>query len=549
MSFKPRKYQQECFDNVRRLMRYQMKDLPSLGIDGLFYDLEKCEDLEARVKKIMIVSPPRSGKGSVAMKFVADAYNAGSRVLVWVHRTLLCEDLGERLTSQMGVPASAVGYIMAGKKERRNCRIQIASVSTAIRRDISWFDADLRVTDECHRLLSAGQRELEQIHSDKFLIGFTATPYRLGKKQDFSEVFDCGIQLTTYMALEEKRFLVPCTVYEPAGAASMEGVKIRAGEYVQNEMEKKFMEDRMYGALYGEWMKYTRGKMPTAIYNVSKAHNNAVADFFRSKGVSVAVIDDTTKEGERNEILAKFNKGIFCENPIMVLCSIAVLVEGFDSPTMLCSILNYATKSRSKFLQSALRVSTPCWGPDGDWLRLPDGRYYKDKCLILDMGANVRNHCMIQAYDAFGFQMDGQPKKGEAPTKVCPECRKIVYASYPKCPHCGYEFPIEKKKDKKKFLDEVGMQEINADKHWQNLILKMPSDSVWTAHAGFLRVIALVRGYKPGWVYEALNARGEYTHDGTPEAWAKFYAWLKVKEREKGMSQVYDRMKNRVVKK
>lgn len=552
MGFTPRKYQQECFDNVRLLMRHRIGDLPNLKkqIPGLFFTIPEGADLNRPIKKIMIISPPRSGKGSVAMKFAADAYNAGSKVLSWVHRNYLVDDLGNRLWEQMGVPRNSVGYIVSGKKQDLRKRIQMASVATAIRRDISEFDADLRITDECHRILSEGQRMLEEAHSDKHLIGFTATPYRLGKKQDFSEVFDCGIQLTTYMELQEQRFLVPVTVYEPGGLANTDGVRIRAGEFAQNDLERVYMEERLYGSLYHEWMKLTRGKMPTAIYNVSKNHNNAVAEFFRNKGVNVAVIDDSTKKADRDRILKKFQKGIFTEDPIMVLCSIMTLTEGFDSPTMLCSILNYKTKSLSKLLQSALRVNTPCFNEDySDWLKV-DGRYYKENCIIIDMGANFTSHgLMIEMYDAFGFEMDGKPKKGQPPVKKCPECIKVIYASYTKCPHCGHVFPVEKKVDKKKFLDEVGLQEMNKDKHWQNMILKMPADKVWSAHAGFLRVIALVRGYKPSWAYQALKDRGEYEHDGSPEAWAKFYSWIKQKEIEKGMNKVYERMKERQIKK
>lgn len=569
--FDPRPYQQRCFDVVKRLMKHRIGDLPELKkeIPDLFFKINEGDDLNRPIKKIMVVSPPRSGKGSVAMKFAADAYNAGSKVLSWVHRNELVEDLGERLSDQMGVPKNSVGYIMSGVKQQESARIQMASVMTAIRRDLDWFEPKIRITDECHRLLSGSQRKLEELHPDSYLLGFTATPYRLGKNQDFSEIFDCGIQLVTYMELEEKRFLVPVTVYEPAGIASMEGVRIRMGDYVQSDLEKKFMEERLYGALFKEWKMKTGGTMPTAIYNVSKKHNDAVADFFRRRGVNVAVIDDSTPKKDkwvtengkqvlklgRRSILKKFQKGIFCEDPIMVLCSIAVLVEGFDAPAMLCSVLNYRTKSKTKFLQSALRVNTPYWNKDrSDWYKLPSGKYYKDKCIILDMGGNTRLHGMIETYDAFGFTMDGKPKEGQAPTKRCPgvedsECDRIIYASAKVCPHCGYEFPIKPKEDKKKFVDEVGMQEVKRDRHWKNVIIKMSTEQVWGAHPGFLRTISAVRGFQSQWAYHVCVDRGLYNaHDGSSDGWKEFYKWIYGQEKKVRMDKVYERLKKQSIK-
>lgn len=525
-------------------------DLPNTKMEGLSYHITEDTDLSKRVKSIMVCSAPGSGKGSVIAHLAAIAYNAGSKVLIWVHRTELCEDLGGRLTKQMGVPKSAIGYIMSGVKERRNCRIQIASVMTKIRRDTDWLSPDLILTDECHRILSNSQLELLSRHENTFMVGFTATPFRMDKKRQFSEVFDCLIQLTTYMKLVEQRFLLPTKVLAPAGTASLDGVRIRMGEYVQDDLEKAFMEERLYSALFNEWKKVTGGKMQTMVFNVSKKHNNAVNDFFKKMGVRCESVDDSTPRAERDRIVKKFKEGPFVDDPILVLNSIQVFTEGIDSPFCKVAILNYSSKSPTKYFQSAMRAGRPVWGKDGDWLRLENGRYYKEKVIIIDLGGNTLRHGMLDSYDAFGFDLSGQQKKGEAPTKVCPECRSVIYASYKQCPPpCGYVFPLEEKKDKKKLLDEVGLEELNKDKHWQRMILNMPADKVWSAHAGFLRVIALVRGYKPSWAYQALKDRGEYEHDGSPEAWAKFYQWIKEKEKEKGMSKVYERMKARQISK
>lgn len=554
MNFKPRDYQQECFDNVRFLMSKNAIDLPELKVKGLSFDKETISDRQ--IKSVMVASAPGSGKGDMLCWLAYAAWVKGGTVLIWVHRNELCRDLAERLHKKFGVPKQSIGYIMSGVKENRKLRIQIASVMTKIRRDTDWLAPTVVLTDECHRILSDSQRTLLRRVPDARLVGFTATPYVTGssKKEGFEKVFDCMIQLTTYSELVAKKFLLPSVVYAPAGTASMDGVKIRMGDYDQSDLEKAFMEERLYAALFKEWKRVTGGKQQTMIFNVTQKHNKAVNDFFRKHGVNAVAIDDKTPASEREKLIKKFKEGPFVEDPIHVICSVMLFTEGIDSPYCKVAVLNYSTKSPIKYFQSSMRAGRPVWNSDhSDWLRLENGKYYKDKVVVIDLGGNTLTHGMIDFYDALGFEMNGRRRKGEAPTKICPndDCRRVIFASYQKCPHCGHEFPKEVKKDKKKYLDEVGLQELNGDKALQKMILGMSQEQIWTCHAGYLRVIALTKGYQPSWCYHVLRDRGEYL-DGdekAPNDWAVFYEYLASAEKMKGMASVYDRMKGRQISK
>jgi len=59
----------------------------------------------------------------------------------------------------------------------------------------------------------------------------------------------------------------------------------------------------------------------------------------------------------------------------------------------------------------------------------------------LDFAGNIERHGPIDLIEG----KKPKTKKGEAPTKVCPECDEILHASVPECLACGYEFPREER--------------------------------------------------------------------------------------------------------
>lgn len=536
MSFNLRPRQKECVDKVRSLIR------------------------EGK-KSILIVGPPGVGKGSLISYFTSNAVLKGNGVLQFVHKRDLVFNLADRLKKQFKIES---GIILPGFKPEKKRLSQIGSVQTLTRRELEWLKnfVKLVIGDESHRMLTPTQLKLY----DEFVcalnglglpaLWFTATPFRpKSDKKKFSDYCDAIVQFTTYRQEMEDRFLVPTDVVSPVGAASMDGVKLRIkfGEkdFDEEEMSRRFSEERVVKALFKRWKEYTGGKMQTCIFNVDKSHNKTVYEYFKSQGVSCASIDEDTPIPERDRILRKYQEGPFCENPIMVLMNIAILAEGIDNQWIKCVIQNYSSLSFTKYVQTTARGSRTCWNDDySDWLKI-DGKYYKEKLLVLDLGGNTLRHGKLEDYDVVPFDLSGQKPPGEAPTKECKECHRIIYASYRECPHCGYVFPVQEKKDKKKYLDEVEMERLDGDKALQKMILGMSQEQIWTCHAGYLRVIALTKGYQPSWCYHVLRDRGEYL-DGdekAPNDWAAFYKYLAANEKMKGMTTVYERMKNRQISK
>lgn len=550
MNFKPRDYQQYGFDAARTLFRTKLSELRNLDLRGLSFDPEAFPEDDRLVKRIMVTGVPGAGKGDLLCWMASEAWKNGGTVLLWVHRVELCEDLGDRMHRAFGIPKSEIGYIMSGRPENHQARIQIASVATKIRRITDWLLPTLILTDECHRILSPSQRSLINRYPEVRLIGVTATPFLSGssKKEGFEKVFDCLVQFTTYMELVGKRFLLPTVVYEPDGRANTEGVKIRIGDYVQDELERAFMEEKLYAALFSEWKRITGGKMATMIFNVSRKHNNAVNDFFVKHGVNAVAIDDKTPTKEREALIRKFKEGPFTDNPIMVINSIMLFTEGIDAPMCKVAVLNYKTLSAVKYFQSAMRAGRPVWNSDySDWLRLENGKYYKEKVIIIDLGGNTHTHGMIDTYDALGFDISGKRREGVAPTKTCPEveCRKVVYASARKCPYCGYEFPIEKKKDKKATLDEVGLKErTNDSRNIRLMVSRMSVKQLNAAQPHMLRIIAHCKGHGNVWIAHMMKHKKMIPwFNSDQESWKRLWAMLEETEKKHGTYDMYQSLK------
>ena len=449
-------------------------------------------------RKFLVVAPPGAGKGTVISYFAAAAAKKQNRVLLWVHKRELVMELKDRIKKQFGMGS---GLILSGEKPDPAKLIQIGSVLTMIRRQ--YAKPALIITDEAHRILSPSQMKLVNQNSNVILISFTATPTRLDKKR-FDEVFEDMVQLSTYRELMNRKFLVPTKVIAPKGIAAIEGVKIRAGDYALKELEERYTSERLYKGLYEQWKEWMDGES-TMIFNVGKKHNREVYQYFKDQGEDIAYVDEETPAKLREQLVSDFKSG-----KLMILCNIAIFSEGVDAPVCTAIVLNYSTKSFAKYVQSAARGSRPIWNEDfTDWKK-EHGRYVKTHIKILDMGGNTARHGLLEDYDAFGFDLSAKRLKKPPPMKTCKNCRAMVYSSARKCEHCDYVFPIKSKEDEKMYADEVSFGEMKKEHAVVNRIKDMDYNRIRKAPAEYLRIVAVVKGYRlPTWAYYTMFRRSE----------------------------------------
>ena len=143
----------EKFEQIK-LREYQIKFLNDI--------LEKFAEGHT---SICGVAPCGAGKTIMTGSLIKKFYDAGKRVIFFVHRQELIEQTSKAFTA-LGIEH---GIISAGRKikvsqEDRNKPdyklVQIASVQTLVRRINSIPEPDLLVCDECHHILANSYKKI-----------------------------------------------------------------------------------------------------------------------------------------------------------------------------------------------------------------------------------------------------------------------------------------------------------------------------------------------------------------------------------------------------
>ena len=207
------------------------------------------------------------------------------------------------------------------------------------------------------------------------------------------------------------------------------------------------------------------------------------------------------------------------DGTVEVLCCCDLISEGLDVPGVEVVILLRPTQSLCLHVQQV-----------GRGLRPADG---KDALLILDHAGNVFRHGMPDA--AHEWTLDGKAKRGggEVPRVAqCPGCF-CCHAPAPRCPGCGHDYVAAALKRPRWSLRQLAgeLRELGADGEAEALeakareeeaerkaaaearrarILATPTRQLLEAAATRqdLAEIARVKGFKPGWIHHAVQAKG-----------------------------------------
>ena len=402
--------------------------------------LHRVQDALAEKPKarLMLQLPTGGGKTVIAGSLLADWLQDGRKAVWLTHRKELAEQT-QRMLTDAGVSAIInVNWASDGAALAMSGGAIILMAQTVGLRATShevWnrYDADdLLVIDEAHHATAPGwERAMRQWPGP--IVGMTATPWRLSKKEGFDHLFCellCGPQTADLQALEPQPALCRAQVLIPSQEQRIVGGAIdRTGDYTEAGITQA-NSDRpnvMTAGALAFWQKHAEGRQ-TIAYAVSVNHANNLAAVFKDAGVSADVIlgESNQKRTERDAAIAGFRKG-----DIKVLVNVLVATEGFDLPDASCIIIARPTMSLALYLQMVGRGLRP----------KPEGADYTD-CLIMDLAANVETHGLPEDYRDWSLEPRGTQPGGEAPVVICPrpKCEAASPASSHYCRVCGYSF-------------------------------------------------------------------------------------------------------------
>ena len=429
-------------------------------------------------RRIIVQSPPRTGKTVVMSEIARRATVKNRRVLFLIHRQEVLEQANATFKEQ-GVDFDLLTSGM---------------VQTLTRR-VDKLDAPhIILVDEAHHALSKSYRRILDKFKDAYVLLFTATPVRLGREQ-LDQVADDIVLGKSIKELTAAGFLAPFRYYQPPAGFNQSELKLSStGDYT-NKSITSALQSCLYGDLVSHYKRLAAGKQAVCYCHSIDAAKHAAAEFNKN-GIAAAEVDGTTPRSERDELVKKFRDGA-----IKVMVNVNLFTEGVDLPDVDAVILARPTSSLSLYLQFAMRCLNPRAGK---------------VAVIIDHANNV---------EKFGYPdsernwlqlvKTGAKTRKNAETDIfnivtCETCFAVLESRTIKagtCPYC--DALIKQKRPDKPValidLVEAARNEIASKKTDDYHQLKTVSELHTMKE---LQAYAKLHGYKKGWCYYIAKRKG-----------------------------------------
>lgn len=304
------------------LRPYQQKTIDQI------YDYLRLEDGNP-----CVVLPTGAGKSVVIGSLVKTAVQdwPQTKVLMLVHSRELIQQNFDKLVKLW--PNAPVAIYSAGLNSKQTDSITYAGIQSIHKKADILGHIDLVLADECHlisheetgmyrNLLSS----LKSINPLMRVVGFTATPFRLGhgKITDGEAIFDDLIEPVTIEELQSQGFLSLLRSKVTNEKLSVQGVHKRGGEYIESELQKAVDKEDINSAIVEEIISYAENRKHWLIFCTGVNHAYNIRDQFLSRLIPAATITGATPLDERDELLRKFKAG---EIKVLTNCDILCLDE------------------------------------------------------------------------------------------------------------------------------------------------------------------------------------------------------------------------------
>lgn len=386
--YKLRDYQQQAVNNVVRF--FQKKQEPAV-----------------------VVLPTGAGKSLVIAEL---ARIAKGRVLVLAHVKELVEQNYEKYKSY-GLSAGIFSASL-GKKDWDQKAI-FGSVQSVARAPDEFFNNfSLLVIDECHRVAEEGSTQYQEVikkllerNPGLFILGLTATPYRMGlgwiyeyshtgeiktdKKRFFKQ---CVYELPLSYMIKNKYLTTPVKVDIPVTSYDFSELTDSDRSYTVAEVEEILKsQKRLTPLIIKNIIDITERfhRKGVMIFSSSVKHAEEIMTHLPPNEARLVIGD--TDMSDRDQIINDFKAKKF-----KYLVNVSVLTTGFDAPHVDVIAIMRPTESNSLYQQIV-----------GRGLRLSDD---KKDCYVLDYAG--------MGHDIYAPEIsDKRPAKDTVAVIVpCPQC-------------------------------------------------------------------------------------------------------------------------------
>lgn len=345
----------------------------------------------------LVVLPTGGGKTATAVDMVRQAIANGKRVCWLAHRAELCKQTAQAARAA-GITTGLVGASLGKRVNLALAPFQVCMVQTLMKRGAP--DADLCIVDEAHNFVADEFQAIAQKY--QYRIGLTATPCRADGRA-LGEVFDDIVLGPSIADLTEMGFLCPSeviTVSRPLGP----------GEIAQSPLNA--------------YLAHGRGEKAIVFASYVKTALEYAAEF-NAAGIKAVTVTGEMSHDKRMKALRDHRAGY-----AKVLCSVGVLNEGYDDPSVSVCILARGFNHSRLYIQSVGRVLRPFPG--------------KLTATVIDLRGSVHVHGAPDAERTYSLDGEGISRPKGVVFRKCPTCSSPLAMDDTECSACGWvSTPVE----------------------------------------------------------------------------------------------------------
>lgn len=340
---------------------------------------EALEELEKTFdegyNKAMVVMATGLGKTYLAA-FFAKRFK---KVLFVAHRE---EILKQAETSFLHVMPKRTTGLYYGKEKNSNADCVFASIFTlALKENLEAFAKqtfDLIIIDEFHHAAADSYERVINYFEPQFLLGITATPYRMDGKDVFA-ICDGNVayQLHFIEAIQ-KNWLTPFQYYGVYDDIDYSSIRWIGTKYDSEQLLAKQLQEEHAQKIFDSWKKYKQTR--TLVFCSSIRQADFLQDYFQKQSVQGVSLHSKSIIS-REEVIQQLKQA-----EIELIFTVDLFNEGVDIPEVDTLLFVRPTESLAIFTQQV-----------GRGLRLHDG---KTHCTIIDLIGNYRNaDVKLQLFD------------------------------------------------------------------------------------------------------------------------------------------------------
>lgn len=428
MSMQERWYQAEAEDSIYNHYRYNSGGNP------------------------IVAMPTGTGKSVVIGKFATNALRRWptQRFAMLTHVKELIEQNANKLLQVW--PNAPLGIYSAGVgRKESGAPILYGGVQSVVKDPAGILGhRDVLMIDECQLLSPNGDTmyqaiisELRKINPRLVIVGFSATPFRMGQGSLtnaglFTNVCYNLCTIPGFQRLIAEGFLVAPVPKRTSFELDVSDVGMSAGDYNLKQVQDAVNTDQnTYDAL-SEAAYYGRDRQSWMVFASGVEHAEACCAVLNLHGVPTTVVHSRVAHADRVQRLEDYKAGRY-----RCIVGNNILTTGFDHPPLDLIIMLRPTMSSVLWVQMLGRGTRP-YDPlnpgDVDPRAFP---LFKHDCLVLDFAGNTRRLGPIND-PVLPRAPNETGGGGGAPYRICrPEdggCNCFSHARAVVCEHCGMPF-------------------------------------------------------------------------------------------------------------